>query len=202
MAVDFALTWDYRCPFARNATEHILTGVDAGADWRVKFVPFSLGQVHVEEGAPSVWDKPEQDTGIVALQVGVIVRDEHPDAFPSFHRAMFALRHDRARKLHDRNEIYRLITEHDLPADDILARVDSGEALQRVRDEHESYIDSHSVWGVPTFIAGDRAAFVRLMNRAEPGSDPTESIRTVEKIIEMLTEWPDLNEFKHTTIPN
>jgi DSBA-like thioredoxin domain len=201
MAVEFAVTWDYRCPFARNATEHVLTGLAAGADWRVSFVPFSLGQVHVEEGEPSVWDEPEQDTGIVALQVGVIIRDHYPDAFPDLHRALFALRHDHARRLHDRSEVQRVIAEHGLPAHEVFARIDSGEALRRVRDEHESYAASHTVWGVPTFIAGDQAVFVRLMNRAEPGADATASIRTIERIIDMLAGWTDLNEFKRTTVP-
>ena len=27
----FAVTWDYRCPFARNAHEHVLDGLAAGA---------------------------------------------------------------------------------------------------------------------------------------------------------------------------
>ena len=83
MTLRFAVTWDYRCPFARNAHEHILTGLAAGADWDVTFVPFSLGQAHVEEGQPDVWDKPEQDSGILALQAGVVVRDKYPDLFPA-----------------------------------------------------------------------------------------------------------------------
>jgi hypothetical protein len=37
---DFAVTWDYRCPFARNAHEHVLAGLADGADWDVTFVPF------------------------------------------------------------------------------------------------------------------------------------------------------------------
>jgi len=32
------VTWDYGCPFARNAHEHILTGLAAGADWGVPIV--------------------------------------------------------------------------------------------------------------------------------------------------------------------
>jgi hypothetical protein len=102
MTRHFAVTWDYRCPFARNAHEHLLTGLAAGADWRVTFLPFSLGQVHVAEGEPSVWEKPEQDTGIFALQAGVVVRDEFPDLFPAVHRGLFAARHDEALHLDDR----------------------------------------------------------------------------------------------------
>ena len=50
----FEITYDYRCPFARNAHEHVLDALEAGADWDVTFVPFSLGQVHVTEGQPDV----------------------------------------------------------------------------------------------------------------------------------------------------
>jgi len=42
MTLSFAVTWDYRCPFARNAHEHLLTALESGADWDVRFVPFSL----------------------------------------------------------------------------------------------------------------------------------------------------------------
>jgi 2-hydroxychromene-2-carboxylate isomerase len=201
MSLSFALTWDYRCPFARNAHEHVLTGLAAGADWDVTFLPFSLGQVHVEEGQPSVWEKPEQDSGIVALQAGVVVRDDYPDAFPAVHRALFALRHDEGRKLSDDAQVRGVLTAHGLADDEVFARISSGEALDRVRTEHERYSQSHSVWGVPTFIAGDQAAFVRLMNRAEPGADAAESIRIVERVVDLLTGWTDLNEFKHTALP-
>ena len=60
MTLSFAVTWDYRCPFARNFHEHVLTGLEAGADWDVRFVPFSLDQVHVAEGDPDVWDDPSR----------------------------------------------------------------------------------------------------------------------------------------------
>src|SRR3954452_4533349 len=71
----FAVTFDYRCPFARNAHEHVVAGLRAGAAWDVTFVPFSLGQVHVGEGEPDVWDHWRDDTGLLALQAGVVVRD-------------------------------------------------------------------------------------------------------------------------------
>lgn len=200
MTVAFAVTWDYRCPFARNAHEHLLTGLAAGADWDVTFLPFSLGQVHVAEGVPSVWDKPDQDGGIIALQAGVYVRDERPDLFPAVHRALFAARHDQARKLDDPQVTRDVLREQGIDDAPIFAAIESGEALKRVEAEHERYADSHSVWGVPTFIVDDQAAFVRPMHRAGTGADPAESIRTIDRIIDLLG-WPDLNEFKHTSIP-
>jgi 2-hydroxychromene-2-carboxylate isomerase len=201
MSVTFAATWDYRCPFARNVHEHLLTGLAAGADWGVRFLPFSLGQVHVAEGEPSVWEKPEQDSGIIALQAGVVVRDEFPDQFPAVHRALFAARHDEGLHLEDRSVLTRVLTDHGVPADAVFDRIDSGAALAAVKSEHEQFAASHGVWGVPTFIAGDRAVFVRLMNRAPLGSDAATSIQAVERVVDLVTGWADLNEFKHTSIP-
>ncbi|MCI2417986.1 DsbA family protein [Saccharopolyspora sp. K220] len=201
MTSTFAVTWDYRCPFARNAHEHLLTGLAAGADWQVRYLPFSLGQAHVEEGQPSVWEKPEQDTGIVALQVGVIVRDEFPEQFPAVHRGLFAARHDAGLHLEDRALLERVLVDHDIPVDAVFARIDDGAALEQVRAEHEQFVASHNVWGVPTFIADDQAVFVRLMNRAPLGADPAPSIQAIERVVDLLTGWTDLNEFKHTSIP-
>ena len=82
MPLTFAVTWDYRCPFARNAHEHVLDALADGADWDVTFLPFSLGQVHVEEGQPDVWDNPDADSGLLALQMGVAVRDTHARPVP------------------------------------------------------------------------------------------------------------------------
>ena len=201
MTTAFDVTWDYRCPFARNAHEHVLTGLAAGADWQVGFVPFSLGQVHVEEGQPDVWDKPEQDTGILALQVGVVVRDEYPDRFAVVHRALFALRHDDAKQLEDRAAVAQVLEGSGVPSAPVFTLVDSGEALSRVRAEHEREAENHRVWGVPTFIAGDQAVFVRLMDRAPLGAGAAASIRTVERVVDLLSGWTDLNEFKRTSIP-
>jgi hypothetical protein len=199
MTISFGLTWDYRCPFARNMHEHLLAGLAAGADWDVRFLPFCLGQAHVAEGEPSVWDKPEQDRGIVALQAGVVVRDLAPDRFHDVHRALFAARHDRGLHLEDRDVVASTLEANGVDPATVFARIDSGEALAQVQAEHEAIVESHQVWGVPTFVVGDQATFVRVMNRPEP--DGSASITAIERIIEMISGWPQLNEFKHTSLP-
>ena len=35
MSSPFEVTWDYLCPFARNAHEHLAVGLQAGAGWDV-----------------------------------------------------------------------------------------------------------------------------------------------------------------------
>jgi len=192
----FAVTWDYRCPFARNAHEHIVTALEAGADWDVTFLPFSLGQAHVEEGGVDVWDEPEKDSGLIALQAGVVVRDQFPEQFLQVHRALFALRHDQGSKL-NADDVRATLTESGVDADAVFARIDSGEALSTVRDEHMTWVKSHQVWGVPTFITGENAVFIRFMHRPEGDADVART--TIDKVLGLL-DWSDLNEFKHTSI--
>jgi hypothetical protein len=195
---DFAVTWDYRCPFARNAHEHVVAGLRAGAPWNVRWVPFSLGQVHVAEGEPDIWQRPADDSGLLALQAGVVVRDRFPDRFLDAHEALFALRHDEGKHLEDRAEVRRVLDASGVDADAVLAEVDSGSVLATVRDEHTAAAEGHEVWGVPTFIAGDGAVFVRLMDR--PAGDGELGRRTIERVIDLLTGFPQLNEFKHTSL--
>jgi hypothetical protein len=56
----FGITFDYLCPFARNANEHVTAALRAGADWDVSFVPYSLAQGHVEDGDVDVWDRDDR----------------------------------------------------------------------------------------------------------------------------------------------
>src|SRR3954471_11428565 len=91
----FAVTWDYRCPFARNAHEHLVAGLQAGADWDVTFLPFSLNQAHIEEGGTDVWDDPARADGLLATEVGIVARDTLPsEQFLKVHQALFTARHD------------------------------------------------------------------------------------------------------------
>jgi len=195
---DFAVTWDYRCPFARNAHEHIVEGLRAGAPWTVRFVPFSLAQVHVAEGEPDIWTRPQDDSGLLAMQAAVVVRDEFPDSFLDAHQALFALRHDEGKHLEDPEEVRRVLTAVGVDADKVFAGIDGGEALERVRAEHTGAAEDHEVWGVPTFIQGEGAVFVRLMER--PRGDAELATRTIERVVSLLAEFPELNEFKHTSL--
>ncbi|HEX9259392.1 MAG TPA: DsbA family protein [Acidimicrobiales bacterium] len=194
----FAVTWDYRCPFARNAHEHIITALEAGADWDVTFLAFSLAQVHVTEGQPDVWDAPDTDSGLLALQVGVVVRDRFPHQFLALHRALFAQRHDHGGSLRDPTALEKVMADVGVDHDAVFAEINEGWPLATVKAEHTTWATSHHVWGVPTFVLGDQAVFVRLMDR--PGDDAELAKRSIERVVDLLA-WPELNEFKHTSIP-
>lgn len=195
----FAVTWDYRCPFARNAHEHILDGLAAGAGWDVRFLPFSLNQMHVEEGDAPVWDRPGSFPGLLPNMAGTWVRDHQPDAFPAVHRALFAARHDQARDLRELDVITDVLASNGADPDPVLEAMESGEALAVMRQEHDEAEREHGVWGVPTFVVGDQAVFIRLMDR--PGGDGDLARSTIDRVLDLASGWPELNELKHTRIP-
>jgi hypothetical protein len=200
----FQVTFDYRCPFARNAHEHLLAGLADGADWEVGFVPLSLAQLHRGEDDTPVWDEPETDSGLWALQTGVAVRDRHPDRFLEVHRALFAVRHDQGLHL-DAANVHAALTGilGQADADEIAQAVADGDLLPTVRKEHEAAVAGPGAWGVPTFVLGDdRAMFVRLMDRnaGDTAEARAHGRRTIERVLDLL-DWTDLNELKATRIP-
>jgi 2-hydroxychromene-2-carboxylate isomerase len=176
-----------------------VAGVRAGAPWDVTFVPFSLGQVHVAEGEPAIWGRWQEDSGLLALQAGVVVQDKFPDRFLDVHEALFAMRHDHGGQLRDEGEVRAVLEAQDVDADVVFEQIAGGAPIAAVQAAHESVARGQKVWGVPTFIVDDQAVFVRLMDRA--GADPAASIASVDRILDLLTGWPELNEFKHTSIP-
>jgi protein-disulfide isomerase-like protein with CxxC motif len=194
----FTVTYDYRCPFARNAHEHLVEGLRDGAGWEVGFVPFSLSQAHVEEGAPSVWDDPAKAASLLAVEAGLVVRDRDPERFADVHLALFAARHDEGRDLREEAVVRDILTANGVDADDVMAAVAQGWPHEAFRKEHEAAVDGHRVFGVPTFVTGDRAVFVRLTTR--PQGDASLARATIEHVMGLLVEHPELNEFKHTSI--
>jgi len=194
----FAVTYDYRCPFARNVHEHLVTALQGGAEWDVEFAPFSLSQAHVEEGGVSVWDDPDKASHLLAMEAGIAVRDKFPERFPEVHIALFAARHDEGRDLREEAVVRDVLRASGVDDDEVIAAVADGGPHEAFRKAHEAAVDQHRVFGVPTFVIDDRAVFVRVMTR--PAGDVAVATSTIEHVLDLLAGHPELNEFKHTTI--
>jgi hypothetical protein len=194
VARQFAVSFDYRCPFARNGHESVVAGLRAGRDWDVTFLPFSLDQIHVEEGEPAIWDRPsdEQGSGVKALCWGIAVRDEFSDKFLDWHVATFAARHEEGAKIAKDEVLAEIATSVGLDPAAIAAEVATGRPLKTLAQSHTDAVKQHAIFGVPTFVLGDQAVFVRLMDRGNADD--------IDRVLDLL-EWTDLNEFKHTSVP-
>jgi predicted DsbA family dithiol-disulfide isomerase len=194
----FSVNWEYRCPFARNVHEHLVTALEGGAKWDVAFVPFSLSQAHVAEGGTPVWEDPTKAADLTALAAGVVVRDRYPDQFLAAHRALFAARHDEGQDLRDPDVVRRVLESSGVPATEVFAAIEEGWPIKEIRSSHEHAVGDLGVFGVPTFVVGEATVFVRIMTR--PAGDADLAISTIERVVRHIVEEPDLNEFKHTRI--
>jgi len=194
MTPSFGVTFDYRCPFARNGHEAVINAIREGEDLAVRFVPFSLDQVHVAEGEPPVWDREpgEWGTGVLALLYGIAVRDRFPEQFLDAHLALFAQRHDHGRKLGHEDVLQEAVERAGLDAAAVKDEVWSGRPLQTLGAEHTEMADRFAVFGVPTFVTADDAVFIRFMERGR--------VDDVLRALDLL-EWDRLNEFKRTRVP-
>lgn len=193
MAREIAVTFDYRCPFARNAHEAVVAADRNGTDIDYRYVAFSLDQAHAADGETPEWERDPKDwgTGTQALLYGIAIRDSFAESFLDAHLTLFAQRHDHSRQLRDRAVLDEAIGAIGLDVDAVRAEVDSGRPLKTLAAEHESMVGDHDVFGVPTFIEGDEAVFIRFMERGR--------VDDLERAVALL-DWPRLNEFKRTKI--
>jgi hypothetical protein len=199
MAPAFELTWDYLCPFARNAHEHVVAALQGGAGWDVRFRYFSLAQAHLGEADKPVWDDPASHSGVLAGLAGVVVREQHPEQFLVAHVALFSARHDKGLDLRDPGVVAGALDGAGLDGRQVVDEALSGWPAERAGAEHEEAVERWEVFGVPTFIMGDKALFVRLMGR--PGGDAGAARSTIEQVLGIADGLPQLNEYKFTTVP-
>jgi hypothetical protein len=61
-------------------------------------------------------------------------------------------------------------------------------------------MERYEAFGVPTFVVGPDATFVRYMN--PPTDDAQASIKIIDSLVTLMVEQPELNEFKHTRVAN
>jgi 2-hydroxychromene-2-carboxylate isomerase len=189
------LTYDYLCPFARIANETVVAALRDGADWDVGFHPFSLAEVHIDEGTPSVWERPvgaSGTRGVRALAWSLAAHAEDADRFLDFHVGLFSARHDDAADVDDVDVLRSVAVGAGLDPDVLGEVVAAGMPLAQLAEAHAEAVKRWSVFGVPTFIVGDEAVFVRLMARHRRDD--------IERVLDML-DWTRLNEFKRTSIP-
>ncbi len=193
MAADFEVTFDYLCPFARNAHEALVSYVREGGDQQVRFRPFSLNQVHVAEDEAPVWQRTPDTwgSGVTALLFAIAVRDNFPDQFLDFHVGAFALRHDEGSKLKE-DALTGMAERVGIDGELLRKEVWSGRPLAVLEQEHVEAVSRWAVFGVPTFIQGEDAVFIRFMERNH--------VPDLRRALELL-EWNRLNEFKRTRIP-
>jgi hypothetical protein len=194
----FELSYDYRCPFAKNIHLHVLKALGAGADFEVHFVPWTMSQGYKVEGAPDAWNDPEFDDDLLSLAVSISVRDQQPEFFLAAHEALFRARHEQAIRLVTFDEIDSVLGPLGVDLDQVRRDVASRRPHEVIGKSYEEF-STYEAFGVPTFVVNGDATFVRYMSA--PTDDAQSSVKIIESLVTLMVLQPDLNEFKHTRLP-
>ncbi len=195
--LSFQLSYDYRCPFAKNIHLHVTSALRAGADFNVSFVPWTMSQGYKSDDAPDVWDDVSRDDELLALAVSTSIRDLQPDHFIEAHEALFRARHERAIRLVTEQEIRDALSPSGADVDAVFADVATRRPHQVIGDSFRSF-ERYEAFGVPTFVVNDDATFVRYMN--PPTTNASDSTALITSLVELMSTQSALNEFKHTKV--
>ncbi|MFY9784065.1 MAG: DsbA family protein [Acidimicrobiales bacterium] len=193
----FELSYDYRCPFAKNIHLHVITALRAGADFDVTFVPWTMSQGYPED-APDVWDDPTRDPELLSLAVSTSIRDQQPEHFLDAHEALFRARHERGIRLVTVDEIKAALESTAVDLRQVFDDVASRRPYKVIGESFREF-ERYEAFGVPTFVVDGDATFVRYMTT--PGDDPTASITLIESLVTLMSDQSALNELKHTKVP-
>jgi 2-hydroxychromene-2-carboxylate isomerase len=193
----FDVSFDYLCPFAKNIHLHLVAALRAGADYDVRFVPWTLRQAHRAEGALDVWDDPQFDHDLLALASAVSVRDEQPERFLDAHEALFQARHEDGVRLTSFEEITRVLAPLGVDVEAVRHDVATRRPHKEIKASHEGFA-RYEAFGVPTFVLDDDATFVRYMTG--PSGDGRASIEVIDSLLGLMGRR-ELNEFKRTRLP-
>jgi len=193
----FELSYDYRCPFAKNIHLHVVKALQAGADFDVTFVPWTMSQGHKAPGAPDVWKDESRDEEHLALCVSISIRDNQPELFLAAHDALYRARHERAIRLVSWQEIEEVLSPLGVDLDAVKADVASRRPHE-VLGESFARMAKVEAFGVPTFVVNEDATFVRYMD--PPTEDAESSVKIISTLVSLMENNIAINEFKHTKV--
>jgi len=111
---------------------------------------------------------------------------------------MFRGRHEKGIRLVTIEEIEGLLAPLGVDMDKVRSDIASRRPHQVIGESFKRFAKVEA-FGVPTFVIGNDATFVRYMNA--PTNDAHASIAVIDSLVSMMANQPELNEFKHTRAP-
>ena len=126
MSRTIAVSFDYRCPFARNAPRGRRRRIPrrastwTSASWRSRSTRCTSRRASRRYGIAT---PTASGAAASALEWGIAVRDPFPDHFLDAHIALFAARHDQGLKLKDEDVLREAATGVGLDPDAVAAEV-------------------------------------------------------------------------------
>ncbi|MEI6709651.1 MAG: DsbA family protein [Actinomycetota bacterium] len=193
----FKLSYDYRCPFAKNIHLHAVSALKGGAELEIEFSPWTMSQNYRGEGAPDVWNDESKDAELLSLAISTSIRDQQPELFLNVHEALFRARHEKGIRLVSWEQIEPILAPLGVDSEMVKADVATRRPHEIIGKTFTEFT-SYEAFGVPTFVVNGDATFVRYMDEPE---SPEKSAELLQSLVALMSTQSALNEFKHTRLP-
>jgi predicted DsbA family dithiol-disulfide isomerase len=200
--IELDLFFDYNCPFVYRAAKMLEAVSDSGEralkiNWRY----FSLSQVNHRADGPddvwTVWNAPSSEPvkGRLAFKAAESARRQH--RFDAFHMALLDARHRDRLDIEDPETVERVAGQEGLDLQRFRSDLADPAILSKLERDHAEARDFHGVFGTPTLVFPEGAAYLRLAGVLE-GS---EALRVFDNVAGTISSQPEVLEIKRPVRP-
>jgi predicted DsbA family dithiol-disulfide isomerase len=172
------------------------SGEELDINWR----GFILEQINTkQEPGWKVWDQPDdyEFRSLWALRAGEAAKMQGKEAFQKFHMALLRARHEARVNIGDRDAIMEVAGTVGLDLEKLRVDMEDPAVKDKVVADHLEAVESHGVFGTPTFVfPNGAAAFVKMIKPPEG-----KAARVLELLSEMMSEHIYIGEVKRPQPP-
>lgn len=197
--MDFAVYYDYHCPFVYRASMLLANVRDTGQrSLGVRWRYFSLTQVNSRNHGWTVWGAPASEPvrGRLAFKAAEAARRQ--GRFDVFHPALLNARHRDRLDIDDVAIVEQVVVDSGLDLERFRTDIASSSIIEALASDHQHAVATHGVFGTPTFVFPNGSiAYVRLSD-APTGAD---ALRVFDRLLAVAADEPQILEIKRPTKP-
>ena len=175
---------------------------DYGDNLEVTWKNFSLEQINSKEGPEwKVWEQSDlpQRRSLLAALAGEAARRQGKELYDRFHLALLKARHGGGERipLNEEEPILKLAEKEGLDAARLKEDMKDPELLEIIGREHTEAVESHGVFGTPTFLfENGNSAYLKTFVPPEE-----EATAFFEHFVAMIAHSPYVGELKRPQPP-
>jgi predicted DsbA family dithiol-disulfide isomerase len=197
--IKFDVFFDYLCPFVyRVASMLEVVRGSAARPIEVRWRYFSLTQVNSKDDGWTVWNAPAAVIVRGRLAFAAAEAARRQGRFDDLHMPLLDARHRDRLDLDDATVVERVAQDSGLDLERFRADLHDAHILDALARDHIDAVQTHGVFGTPTFLFEDGAsAYVRL---AEPLQGEA-AVEVFERLISVAAAEPRILEIKRPRKP-
>ncbi len=146
------------------------------------------------------WEEPVTDlpSGLWGLRSGVAAGRQGVDKLGTFLPLLLKARHVDRKDLGDKDLLRSVAQEAGLDVERFMGDLEDPSTLEEVAASHTEAVETHGVFGTPTFVfEGGASAFLKLVRP----SDPEDAARAFDSLMTLMKDAAFVGEVKRPQPP-